>query len=671
MYFNLALRNVKKSFKDYLIYFLTLAFSICLFYTFNSFQEQQSVLEMSAAQSDIIISLQQLMKILSFIVALILAFLIIYANNFLIKRRKKELGLYTLLGMPKQLISRVLVYETFFIGLVSLVVGITLGTIASQLLTVVTANMFEVVLNYKFIFSMDAMIFTIISFAIIFFIIMIFNTFTLNRYKLIDLLTADRRNETLKIKNVYVSFILFLLSVALLGFTYWFALDQGYEALMYLGIIAPCGIIGTILFFMSLSGFLLKFVQCSKKLYYKRLNMFVLRQINSSINSNFISMSVVCLMLLFSIGALATGANLNKTINNTILSSTVYDFSYSHLYQYSNIDNIKEILDVDTTQIKDDFFVHEYNSDETLDALLPYIKDQTIIAGQNDEHYTVIALSDYNRLRRDRGLDEVTLKQNEAHLFTSADMISTMVYDILQAKPTLQLYGNEIKIVNDDFDLLQGSTTLMTGTFMMTVVVNDDMIPSDAALFNTYWNVMLKDGVDQTTFYETMKAKMTSYNETMCPSYEQSDCDVIFREVNIANQNSVKENSKGASVTLTYIGIYLGIVFLIASAVILALQQLSQASDNVARYRILNKIGAEKSMLNHAILLQLSLYFFMPLLLGVIHSIVGIQVVNMLVQVFGQSDIFGASVITAGIIILIYGSYFFVTYLGTKRILTK
>lgn len=671
MYFKLALRNVKKSFKDYLIYFLTLAFSICLFYTFNSFQEQQSVLEMSAAQSDIIISLQQLMKILSFIVALILAFLIIYANNFLIRRRKKELGLYTLLGMPKQLISRVLVYETFFIGIISLVTGITLGTLASQLLTVLTANMFEVVLHYKFIFSMDAMIFTIISFAIIFFIIMIFNTFTLNRYKLIDLLTADRKNETLKLKNVYVSFFLFIASIGLLGFTYWFSLDQGYEALMNLGIIAPCGIIGTILFFMSLSGFLLKFVQCSKKLYYKRLNMFVLRQINSSINSNFMSMSVVCLMLLFSIGALATGANLNKTINNTIQSSTVYDYSYSHLYQYSNIDNIKEILDVDTSQIKDDFFVHEYDSDEALAALIPYIKDQTIIFGQNIEHYTVISLSDYNRLRKDRGLDAVTLNQKEAHLFTSADMISTMVYDILQAKPTLHLYGNEIKIVNDEFDLLQGSTTLMTGTFMMTVVVNDDMIPNDATLHNTYWNVMLKDDVDQTAFSEALQSKMTSYNETMCPSYEQSDCEVIFREVNAADRNSVKENSKGASVTLTYIGIYLGIVFLIASAVILALQQLSQASDNVARYRILNKIGAEKSMLNHAILLQLSLYFFMPLLLGVIHSIVGIQVVNMLVQVFGRSDIFGASMITAGIIILIYGSYFFVTYLGTKRILTK
>lgn len=671
MYFKLALRNVKKSFKDYLIYFLTLAFSICLFYTFNSFQEQQSVLEMNAAQSEIILSLQQLMKILSFIVALILAFLIIYANNFLIKRRKKELGLYTLLGMPKQLISRVLVYETFFIGIISLVTGITLGTLASQLLTVLTANMFEVVLNYKFIFSMDAMIFTIISFAIIFFIIMIFNTFTLNRYKLIDLLTADRKNETLKLKNVYVSFFLFIASIGLLGFTYWFSLDQGYEALAHLDIIAPCGIIGTILFFMSLSGFLLKFVQCSKKLYYKRLNMFVLRQINSSINSNFMSMSVVCLMLLFSIGALATGANLNKTINNTIESSTVYDYSYSHLYQYSSIEHIKEMLDVDTSQIKDDFFVHEYNSDETLDALIPYIKDQTIIAKQSDEYYTVISLSDYNRLRKDRGLDEVSLKHNEAHLFTSTDMISTMVYDILQAKPTLHLYGNEIKIVNDEFDLLQGSTTQMTGTFMMTVVVNDDMIPSDATLYNTYWNVMLKDGVDQTAFFEALQNKMISYNETMCPSYEQGDCEVLFREVNAADRNSVKENSKGASVTLTYIGIYLGIVFLIASAVILALQQLSQASDNVARYRILNKIGAEKSMLNHAILLQLSLYFFMPLLLGVIHSIVGIQVVNMLVQVFGQSDIFGASVITAGIIILIYGSYFFVTYLGTKRILTK
>lgn len=263
MYFRLAVKNVKKSFRDYMIYFLTLAFAICLFYSFNSFQAQQAVMELSQSQHEIIESVQGLIKTLSMFVAVILGFLIIYANNFLIKRRKKELGLYTLLGMPKHHISRVLVYETFMIGLLSLIAGLLAGLFVSQLLTIITANLFEAALNYSFIFSTDATKMTIIAFAMIFFIIMIFNIFILNRYQLIDLLTADKKNETLKAKNIYLSILMFLLSLVILGFTYWYALSEGMNALMQLQIIAPAGIIGTILFFMALSGFLLKFVQSS------------------------------------------------------------------------------------------------------------------------------------------------------------------------------------------------------------------------------------------------------------------------------------------------------------------------------------------------------------------------------------------------------------------------
>ncbi|MCI9291908.1 MAG: ABC transporter permease [Erysipelotrichaceae bacterium] len=668
MYFNLALQNVKKSYKDFLIYFLTLAFSVCLFYTFNSFQAQEAVLDLNASQHDVLVSIQQLIKILSFIVAMILAFLIIYANQFLIKRRKKELGIYTLLGMPKHNISRILIYETFMIGLISLATGIIFGILASQLLSVITANMFEVTLNYRFIFSIDAMIFTIIVFSLIFIVIMFFNSLSLNHYKLIDLLTANRKNETLKIKNIWLSVLLFIISIGLIGYTYHYALSKGIDALFHIPMIAACGISGTVLFFMSLSGFLLKFTQCSKQIYFRKLNMFVLRQINSSINSNFISMSVVCLMLLFSIGALATGSNLNKTINNTIKTSTVYDYSYTNSNQERPIEQIKEDLHVDMSMIKEDFFVHEYEADQSFETLTPFIKDNSIIqsANQMDEPYTVLPLSTYNQLRKDRGLNEVDLKINEAHIFTSSDMMTTIIGDIIDAHPTLHLYGHDVTITNDDFDYIQGGTTIQTATFIVTVVICDDLIPNDLIPLNSYWNVKLNDPDQQDQFLEKMNEAVNAYQDTLA-----QDENSAYHTFSSETANTVKENSKGTAVLLTYIGIYLGIVFLIASAVILALQQLSQASDNVARYQILNKIGAEKRMLSHAILLQMAIYFFMPLLLGVIHSIVGIQVVNIIIQVFGESDIFGASMIAGSIILAVYGSYFLVTYWGSKRILLK
>lgn len=673
MYFRLAVKNVKKSFRDYMIYFLTLAFAICLFYSFNSFQAQQAVMELSQSQHEIIESVQGLIKTLSMFVAVVLGFLIIYANNFLIKRRKKELGLYTLLGMPKHHISRVLVYETFMIGLLSLIAGLLAGLFVSQLLTIITANLFEAALNYSFIFSTDATKMTIIAFAMIFFIIMIFNIFILNRYQLIDLLTADKKNETLKAKNIYLSILMFLLSLVILGFTYWYALSEGMNALMQLQIIAPAGIIGTILFFMALSGFLLKFVQSSKKLYYRKLNMFVLRQINASINSNFVSMSIVCIMLLFSIGALATGTNLNRTINSTIQLATpfdcsygVYDSAYNDKDYLIDLSNLKEDLKIDNRDIQEEYFIHDYRSDITFASFKPYVDDSVVPDDQFEEEFEVIPLSEMNIMRKVYGLEPLTLKPGEALMFTSSELIRDVVDDIVVEQPTFTLYGHSLRLRGERPEMINLGTTLNTSTTLIGVCVADELIPADAELYSMYWNVNLKDGVDQEQFSEMVNQRVSEYNKT-----NDGEESKQYMPSASTSAQAVQENSKGLSVIMTYIGLYLGLIFLLASAVILALQQLSQATDNKHRYQILNKIGAEKRMISQSVFLQLSIYFFMPLLLAIVHSVVGIQVVNSIVVVFGKSDLFLSSLVTGGMILLIYGAYFLFTYFGYHHILEK
>lgn len=673
MYFRLAVKNVKKSFRDYMIYFLTLAFAICLFYSFNSFQAQQAVMELSQSQHEIIESVQGLIKTLSMFVAVVLGFLIIYANNFLIKRRKKELGLYTLLGMPKHHISRVLVYETFMIGLLSLIAGLLAGLFVSQLLTIITANLFEAALNYSFIFSTDATKMTIIAFAMIFFIIMIFNIFILNRYQLIDLLTADKKNETLKAKNIYLSILMFLLSLVILGFTYWYALSEGMNALMQLQIIAPAGIIGTILFFMALSGFLLKFGQSSKKLYYRKLNMFVLRQINASINSNFVSMSIVCIMLLFSIGALATGTNLNRTINSTIQLATpfdcsygVYDSAYNDKDYLIDLSNLKEDLKIDNRDIQEEYFIHDYRSDITFASFKPYVDDSFVPDDQFEEAFEVIPLSEMNIMRKVYGLEPLTLKPGEALMFTSSELIRDVVDDIVVEQPTFTLYGHSLRLRGERPEMINLGTTLNTSTTLIGVCVADELIPADAELYSMYWNVNLKDGVDQEQFSEMVNQRVSEYNKTNDGEESRQ-----YMPSASTSAQAVQENSKGLSVIMTYIGLYLGLIFLLASAVILALQQLSQATDNKHRYQILNKIGAEKRMISQSVFLQLSIYFFMPLLLAIVHSVVGIQVVNSIVVVFGESDLFLSSLVTGGMILLIYGAYFLFTYFGYRHILEK
>ena len=667
MYFKLALKNVKKSYKDFLIYFLTLAFSVCLFYTFNSFQAQQAVLNLNKAQSQIVDSISVIMGLLSNFVSVVLAFLILYANSFLIKRRKREFGLYMLLGMPKQQISKVLVYETLLIGLISLIAGIALGLLISQLLTVLTASMFTVTLNYHFVFSFDSTFITIFAFAVIFFIVMIFNAFIINRYKLIDLITAGHRNEKPRVRNLWLSVLIFLVSLALLGYAYYTAIDKGMMFVETLTPIILAGSIGTVLFFLSLSGFLLKFIQTSKRLYYRKLNMFVLRQINSKINSNFLSMSVVCIMLRLSIGALSTGITLRNTINDS--TEVTIPFNYTGVSNHHEI--ITELVQYakDDSRIKNQMVINSYqDKDLTADLLVPYSKPMRKLDPKNIKNtpLDIYKLSEFNRKRELTGKPKLSLKANEAYMFTSLDSLTEYVDPILGKNAVLKLYGKEITVTNKAYELEQLGTAQAgynVTSASIGLVVDDAYIPNNALPASSIWNVNLNKGVSEKKFQSEMSDKM----------FELQGQKAYMGQSYLANEtrSGVLENAVGTSVMFTYVGLYLGIVFLVASAVILALQQLSEAEDSHHRYQILKKIGAEKRMLNQSVLMQIGIYFIMPLGLAIVHSFIGIKVVNSVLILFGKLDIMSSSLFTALLILIFYGSYFLLTYFGYNRILQQ
>lgn len=676
MYFNLALQNVKKSYRDYLIYFVTLMFSVCLFYTFNSFQAQQAVMEINESQRNIIQALSTTMEYVSVFVAIVLAFLILYANNFLIRRRKKELGIYTILGMPKGKISKILVYETFIIGLVSLITGMILGIVISQVLLAVTANLFVVPLNYSFIFSTRATILTIISFSIIFIITMIFNSLVLNRYKLIDLINAENKNDEFKIKKLWISIVLFFISLGLLGWAYHQGLSQGVNAFLNLGPIIAAGSVGTFLFFLSLAGFLLTILKSNRHIYFKNLNCFILRQINSTINTNFISMSIVCIMLLLSIGALSTGLTLNSSINNTIRNTTPSDVSFEinkywqngedELLQSFNLEKTIQSLNLDRSYIKDSYFVNAYDSgirsnDPTIINNINDNEAKALFRESMEQKLIAVPLSSYNKLLTATGYDEIELSKDEVYVYSTIEYVMDDLNSILKKKPTFNIYGHPLKVENTSYHSISLATNESIGDTLIAFVIDDSLIPKDSPVLKMYWNVNLTDKISQEEFRDYVIENITK-------KYKDNDSDKI-PAISSATKDDMLENSKGMAVIFTYIGIYLGVVFLIASAVTLALQQLSQASDNKKRYIILNKIGTDKKMMERSILTQIAIYFMMPLCLAIIHSIVGIQMVNKLVLMLGRGNILLPSLYTGLVILVIYGSYFIVTYYGYKNIL--
>ena len=304
MLFKLSFNNMKKSIKDYSIYFLTLVLGVSIFYMFNSLDSQQAMLQVSQSQREIIKLMITMLGFVSVFVAVVLGLLIVYANNFLINRRKKEFGIYMTLGMGRRQISKIILMETIFVGVISLAVGLIIGIFASQLMSVLVAKMFEADMSkFQFVFSKDACIKTCVYFAVMYLAVIIFNTISVSRYKLINLLNANKKNEQVKIKNPIVSILIFIIGASILGYAYWKVTADAQSLDKAEKILPPImmGIVSTILIFWSLSGFILQIIQKNKKIYLKDTNMFVLRQMNNKINTNTISMSVICLMLFMTI----------------------------------------------------------------------------------------------------------------------------------------------------------------------------------------------------------------------------------------------------------------------------------------------------------------------------------------------------------------------------------
>lgn len=666
MFFKLSLRNVKRSFKDYFIYFLTLTFAVCIFYSFNSVADQEAMQDLSASQSDIIRTLKQLLSFVSIFVSVILGFLIIFANNFLIKRRKKELGLYMTLGMGKYKISRLLVTETLVVGILSLAAGLAAGVFISQGLSLLTASMFDVdFTGYAFVFSNDAMLKTVLYFGIIYLLVMVFNSIVISRYKLIDLLTAARKNEQLKVRKTAVSVMLFILSLLILGIAYGVMLKYGLmESTALVWTCVGLGSFGTLLFFMSLSGFALNIIQQSKNIYFKDINIFVLRQINSKVNTTFLSMTIICLMLFFTIGVLSSGFSLKDAMNRDLEAATPFDASVSlFIEENSSIKDIRQAeqkLGLDLDSYGETYRFTRYQTDQSLKPLLLPYKDKSsepLVDHFDQTYVTAIARSDYEAIAAMQGKKPVKTKDNEVLLLSSAgstfkDTFKRFTWET----KTIKLNGQTYSIAGNVIDF--ASSTDFKGLEFLTAVVPDQAAVSMKPL-HSITNIQYDGGerAKNDYLYKLLNASMRGQLQK-----EQGFT------LSGATKTMVHETYTGASAITVFIGIYLGIIFLISSAAVLALQQLSEASDNAERYTVLKKIGVTKKGINKAIFRQIFIYFMMPLSLAILHSIFGVQVVNKEIMVAGGGNVLLSSLLTGLIIITVYGGYFLATYSGYKRI---
>ena len=684
----LSLKNIKKSIKDYAIYFFTLILGVAIFYVFNALESQTVLMDVSSSTKEIIKLMMTMLSSVSIFVSFILGFLIIYASRFLMKRRNKEFGVYLTLGMSKRKISMILFFETLFIGFLSLIVGLGLGVILSQFMSLFVANMFEADLTkFAFVFSSSACTKTIIYFSIMYLIVMIFNTFSISKCKLIDLLQGAKKSETIKLKNPILCILIFIISCIILGRAYYIVAFYTLSLQYAKDIIKPIlmGVVSTFFIFWSFSGLILRITQSSKKFYYKGLNSFTLRQFSSKINTTVFSTTIICLMLFVTICLLSSCLTIKNSMNANIKELAPVDVMfttnmnmdkyYDNFRSYGWNDNqiknshytTKEmfsLFDFDITKYLRDYIeVNTYATPDltmnhTLGSKLNQIRTSFPFL-QYDTMESIMKISDYNKVARFYGNEEYSLNSNEYMIVADFKSMIEVRNIALENHETINLFGHTLK---PKYDSCQDGFVEMSSNHINTgiIIVPDNVIDEDYLIQNhLIGNYKTQDKNEITEIENNINtlAKDPKSKEYLLPSG--------------TTKLAIKEATVGLTAMATFIGLYLGIIFLISSAAILGLKELSESSDNKERFRMLRKIGTDEKMINKALFRQIGIFFMLPLILALIHSVFGIKFAMVILEVFGDEQLLLSIIMTSVFIVFIYGGYFLITYYCSKNIIKE
>lgn len=713
----LAWGNVRRAGKDYLVYLLTLTLAVTVFYAFNTISVQADLVLEEEGLPEL---LGTIMSGLTMFLAVVMGFLMVYANNFIMKRRKKEFGLYQVLGMSRGQVSRVMAMETAIVSGGALVLGIALGVGFSQVMTFFTASLFKTqIRDFHFFFSVPAFLITVGCLVAIFLVTLVFNLGVVRRAKVIDLMSAGRKNETVKTRNPIVSAAIFILGTVLIGIAYFRLLRDGLpvdsapseidaamnQFMLTTGIVVA----GTILFFFGLSGFLLKALQGARSLYWHGLNMFTVRQLSAKVNTVSFSMAIISMILFLAITSVTGGMSIASVMNTSVERSTIADYSRVVMYLGENVVNDStytgdapmrlatepvDIMELSRSNVIDKGTSEERSFDlagilgshvqvETYDSRpigteLPLVSlndlaaavDMPMPKGTNSSNASMMGLmvmkeSDYNRYLDFRGKEHVDLG-DDGYLITSdmGESVNKIYNADMREGVEVELGGRTLRPVADHVDEAASSFfNSSMGSNSGTIVVPDELV--DASGLPLYASYFLGDYREGLTYDETEGYVRQDRSWDQILNADGSESAIWGLE---ATRAQSYESTNSMNGLISYLAIYIGFVLVVACAAILTIQQLSGVADSGKNCRILSELGTSNREIMRSVLVQQTIFFVFPLLMGVAHSLVTLRVVIDVVALFGGMSIGGTVGVTCAIFMLCYGGYFAVTYVMSKGI---
>lgn len=714
----LAWGNVRRAGRDYLVYLLTLTLGVTVFYAFNTISMQVDIAGID--EEGLAQVMGSMLGYLTYFLAGVMAFLMVYANNFIMKRRKKEFGLYQVLGMGRGRVATIMALETVIVSVVAFVAGIVLGVGLSQLMTFFTASLFKTqIANFHFFFSVHAFNLTLACMLVMFVLTLLLNLRAVRRTKLIELMGAERRNESIKTRNPWIAIAIFAVGVVLVGVAYYRLLRDGFpltatdsklqEAVNQFGITTAMVTVGTFALFWGLSGMLIKLLQSLRGVYWRGLNMFIVRQLAAKVNTVCFSMGVIAMLLFLAITSVTCGMSIANVMNENLERYTPADMSQTYVYYtpdtfdyYKGYVNPSDEADrmalADTTVDLYPAWHGEGKSadsnDETgkkvniadvagehvqIDSYLSYPlggSDPSVtpsemcktmgeklpkaFGGSNADTMGlfVTPASQYNKLRQMMGEEPVSIGRDQ-YLLT-CDMGGELVdlyTKYMAGGHALTLGGHTLKPATDksDEDTAAIANSAM-GSNPGTVVVADELLsqlnlqPYSSSLLVNY-----KQGMDTTEADESIE--YTLLDNLLVDGKEPGFWGAFITRSEMYTQAAQMNG------LISYLAIYIGFVLVVACAAILSIQQLSNVADGSRSYRVLAQIGCDDRQIRHSVMAQQAVFFLFPLAVGLAHSFVALKVIIELVSIFGNMSIGGTVGLTCAIFLAAYGGYFLVTYL--------
>lgn len=665
--------------RDYAVYFFTLLIGIAVFYIFNAVSTQAAYMSVSERNYDLVELLDTMISTISIFVAIVLGLLIVYASRFLMKRRNNEFALYLMLGMGKGKISVILFLETVLIGLLSLTAGLLSGVALSQLMSAFVASLFEADMTaYRFMVSREAIFKTILYFAVMYLVVMVFNTVNISRCKLIDLMHSGKRSESVRFKNPAVCGIVFVLSGCALSYAYYMVVTKGnmLDRFTFMAMIV-IGAVSTFLIFWSAAGFLLNIVQRMKKFYHRGLNTFTFRQIASRINTMILSMTIICLMLFVTICTLASSFSVRNNLNENITKLCPADFEivYEAEAGYNDIISAYKQHSIPLTEhFKEYVHFHAYEDPElTLavflgDYLETVMEQYRFILYETAE--TIVSLSDYNRLMELYGKEPFSLEEDEFILLCDFTSMRQIRDERLKDMKTLEIMGHDLKPKYRECQ--DGFVDITSQHINIGIYVVPDSVADETYAAEDYFigNYAAETKKEKESVEEIVRREFDEFSAAIAADLAAGR--IANYHLMFNTKIDIVQASVGLGALFTFLGLYIGIVFLISCGAILALKELSGDVDSIGRYQMLRKLGVEERDIRGSLFAQTGIFFLLPLLLAIVHSVFGMQYANGILSgqlAFGDGEALQSYLTTGGVILVIYGGYFLVTYFSGKEII--